>query len=349
MTQEPAPDWATRLAQTIAGEVRRHRQRRKMSAQQLSDRCAELGMPIQRSVLANLESGRRTTVNVAEVLVLAAALDVSPGELIFPVGYSQVVEILPRDKREPLFGIDWIAGIKRLGEVSVKEAHTNPVFLAREHDDLMRRFTHAFDARSAAVVRLAELYKYKGAAEAFEAVMAESQALSAQLSELDTSTQDGVDRLREMRDHSKELTARIRDLASEADLFTQAQRNAENSHVSLVSAEARLKAFRKGMRRAGWEPPLLPSEISYLEPEAPTVADLENLPVLKNGELPEETVLGERAEEGGDSSSSIEDLVQPGAASGVGLTGEFAALVADAVVERLERHGLINAARSANT
>ncbi|MFD0393285.1 helix-turn-helix domain-containing protein [Streptomyces nogalater] len=69
--------WSERLALSVAQEVRRHRQRLGVSAQQLSERCAELGMPIQRSVLANMESGRRSTVTVAEVLILAAALDVA--------------------------------------------------------------------------------------------------------------------------------------------------------------------------------------------------------------------------------------------------------------------------------
>ena len=70
-------DWPARVAATVAREVRRYResQRPKMSAQQLADRTAELGAPIPRSVLANLESGRRETVSVAEILVLAAALE----------------------------------------------------------------------------------------------------------------------------------------------------------------------------------------------------------------------------------------------------------------------------------
>ena len=57
-----------------------------MSVQKLADVTDELGMPIPRSVLANLESGRRETVTVAEVLVLAAALDVAPIDLICPSG-----------------------------------------------------------------------------------------------------------------------------------------------------------------------------------------------------------------------------------------------------------------------
>lgn len=66
-----------------------------MSAQRLSDRCAELGLRIERSVLSNLEGGRRTTLTVAELLVLAAALSVAPVLLVFPVGRAEDGEMLP--------------------------------------------------------------------------------------------------------------------------------------------------------------------------------------------------------------------------------------------------------------
>ena len=66
--------WPARMAHLVAGEVRRYRERQqpRMSAQQLSDRTGELGMLSPRSVLANLESGRRETVSAAEIMVLAA-------------------------------------------------------------------------------------------------------------------------------------------------------------------------------------------------------------------------------------------------------------------------------------
>lgn len=110
MTQDD--DWSARVARLVAREVRRYRekQRPKMSAQQLADRTAELGMPIPRSVLANLESGRRETVSVAEVLVLAAALNVAPLDLIFPVGFDKAAEMLPGRMLDPLTATRWLTG-----------------------------------------------------------------------------------------------------------------------------------------------------------------------------------------------------------------------------------------------
>lgn len=85
-----------------------------MSAQRLSEACGELGLSIPRSVLANLESGRRETVSVAELLVLAAALEVPPLQLLFPVGYAEEVEPLPGVKVTPYDAVLWGRGLQLL-------------------------------------------------------------------------------------------------------------------------------------------------------------------------------------------------------------------------------------------
>lgn len=102
-----------RVGTGIAREVRRHRLARGMSAQQLSDACGGLGAAIPRTVISNIENGRRTNVSVAEVLVLARALDVPPIALVVPVGYEGEVEILPDRSADTLSAVDWISG-KRL-------------------------------------------------------------------------------------------------------------------------------------------------------------------------------------------------------------------------------------------
>ncbi|WP_309317355.1 helix-turn-helix transcriptional regulator [Streptomyces salinarius] len=102
------------MSRTIAGEVRRHRRARGMSAQALADRCAELGITsLPRSVIANLENGRRGNVTFAEVLVLAAALDVPPVVLAFPAGHAETVEYLPGQSAPPLDARDWFDGAGR--------------------------------------------------------------------------------------------------------------------------------------------------------------------------------------------------------------------------------------------
>lgn len=146
MTQE---EWPARLARTMAGEVRRFRQVRGMSAQQLADRCAELGMPIARSVLANFESGRRPTLSVAELLVIAQALRVPPAALVFPVGYQARIEVLPGRKIDTFQATQWFGGeglehthpeAERTTEEERELFRSAPVGadLVREHERLVR-------------------------------------------------------------------------------------------------------------------------------------------------------------------------------------------------------------------
>lgn len=100
--------WSGRMAVHIAGRVRELRDERRMSAQRLSDACAELGHPIHRSVLANLENGRREVLDVCELFVIAQALGVAPMDLLVGAGD---VEILDGATASRADAIAWIAGI----------------------------------------------------------------------------------------------------------------------------------------------------------------------------------------------------------------------------------------------
>ena len=102
--------WQERLVRLVGREVLRHRNQRRLSARQVADRTAELGMPVPRSGLADLESGRGATVAVAEIMVLAAALDVAPVELICPVGFDKEIELLPGRMMDPLMASRWVDG-----------------------------------------------------------------------------------------------------------------------------------------------------------------------------------------------------------------------------------------------
>ncbi len=56
-----------------------------MTASELSRRTVDLGYPISRGAIAKIESNLRSgKIDVAEVLVLAAALDIPPVLLLFP-------------------------------------------------------------------------------------------------------------------------------------------------------------------------------------------------------------------------------------------------------------------------
>src|SRR5215468_2511458 len=106
-TQTP---WAARITQAIAGEIRQRRKTRGMSAEDLAAACADLGMPIPRSTLADLENGRRASISVAEWLAIAAALDVPPVMLLCPVGTAETAEVLPGTEAPAFRAAQWVAG-----------------------------------------------------------------------------------------------------------------------------------------------------------------------------------------------------------------------------------------------
>ncbi|HEY7360929.1 MAG TPA: helix-turn-helix transcriptional regulator, partial [Streptosporangiaceae bacterium] len=102
--------WAARVTQAIAGEIRQRRKARGMSAEDLAAACADLGMPIPRSTLADLENGRRASISVAEWLAIAAALDVPPVMLLCPVGTAETAEVLPGAEAPAFRAAQWVAG-----------------------------------------------------------------------------------------------------------------------------------------------------------------------------------------------------------------------------------------------
>lgn len=105
------PDgWARYCTMLVALSVKRLRTERKMSAQQLADKCAELGMPIARSVLANLESGRRSSISLPEVLILSRALRISPVSLCIPLGYLPMYLPTPFDAVDTWVAAKWFTG-----------------------------------------------------------------------------------------------------------------------------------------------------------------------------------------------------------------------------------------------
>lgn len=55
-----------------------------MTGAGLAERMTEIGVPWDRSIVANLENGRRKTVSVVELLALARVLDVAPVHLLVP-------------------------------------------------------------------------------------------------------------------------------------------------------------------------------------------------------------------------------------------------------------------------
>ncbi|EIC65344.1 hypothetical protein D2E97_16225 [Mycobacteroides abscessus] len=104
--------WAEEQAAAVAAAIRTLRGKR--SAQWLSGRTAELGHEVTRSIITDLENGRRKYVSMSETVVLAAALSVPPIALLFPPPYSGdtdvVIDLLPDFPCTKVDAIQWFSG-----------------------------------------------------------------------------------------------------------------------------------------------------------------------------------------------------------------------------------------------
>ena len=93
----------------IAHAIRTNRHGR-LSAQQLADETERLGYGISRSQIANYESGRKKSLDVAELLVIAEALQVPPLQLLFPDEPDDDIEMLPGQRTSTFHATAWFTG-----------------------------------------------------------------------------------------------------------------------------------------------------------------------------------------------------------------------------------------------
>lgn len=112
--------WPANWTAAIGKTVRLVRERQKLSAQQLSVRCAVAGYPIPRNTIANLENGRKETLPLHELVILARALGVPPVELLYPIGQTEQLEVVPGLTGRPMTAVDWFCGVVPRPDGSVK-------------------------------------------------------------------------------------------------------------------------------------------------------------------------------------------------------------------------------------
>jgi transcriptional regulator with XRE-family HTH domain len=130
MTQQPDPQqWAKALHERIAQAIRDARQ--GISAQQLADATKRLGYPISRNQIANYESHRKQTLDVAELIVLATALRVPPITLLFGGHPNDEVEVLPGQHEPMVSALAWFTGDDSLADSAVAEPDSPAAKLLR--------------------------------------------------------------------------------------------------------------------------------------------------------------------------------------------------------------------------
>lgn len=101
--------WPKRLSQQIGAAIRGTRAAQNISAVKLAEKTAELNYPIHRVTISKIESGERA-ITMAELIVLAAALNTVPLALFVPDAATATTEILPGVEMLGVAAVGWFAG-----------------------------------------------------------------------------------------------------------------------------------------------------------------------------------------------------------------------------------------------
>lgn len=121
-----AKAWSLRRSEQFGNEVKRLRTAKRLSASDLAQITESLGYPITRSSIARIEGNHRAgKMDVSEVVVLAAALEVAPVLLLFPGLPDGRVEALPGREVDAMNALLWFGGEE--GETSHLPANSQPV------------------------------------------------------------------------------------------------------------------------------------------------------------------------------------------------------------------------------
>jgi transcriptional regulator with XRE-family HTH domain len=101
-----AKAWELGLAGRVGTAIQVRRKQLNLTAQQLAERTKSLGYPISRVAISKIEGNKRAgKFDVAELLVIAAALRVPPLQLLFPDEPDDDIEMLPGQRTPRLQAI----------------------------------------------------------------------------------------------------------------------------------------------------------------------------------------------------------------------------------------------------
>jgi transcriptional regulator with XRE-family HTH domain len=123
------------VTRAIQDNVRQLRRKLDLSQNDLAERLAGLGHPLDRAGVAKIETHRRE-VSVRDLFALAMALDVSPARLAFPPDAESIVGLTPTVAVPAYVARRWMRGRVPLpeqdGEHFVSEVADEDAFMQRD-------------------------------------------------------------------------------------------------------------------------------------------------------------------------------------------------------------------------
>lgn len=132
--------------ENVIRRVAELRRKRGLTGAKLAERMTKEGVKWDRSIVANLENGRRSYVTVDELLALAYVLDVLPVHLLVPIEDEALYRLIPGREDRAADVREWVRGRLPLTgmDTSVMFADVPKVeaerfaALLREHDEQRR-------------------------------------------------------------------------------------------------------------------------------------------------------------------------------------------------------------------
>ena len=107
--------WERRIERRVGIAVRSTRLTERLSLSEVSSRTNDLGYPVTRQSIAAMERGEsRHQLETCEVIVLAAALEISPLLLLFPQEPAATVEYAPANLTSCYDAVKLFAGLQCL-------------------------------------------------------------------------------------------------------------------------------------------------------------------------------------------------------------------------------------------
>jgi transcriptional regulator with XRE-family HTH domain len=106
-----AKKWGEQLSRRVGLAIQARRKALGLTAQQLAERSRDLGYHVTRVAISKIEGNLRAgKLDVAEILVLAVALDIPPALLLFPGFPEGSVEVVPNRTVDNEAAVKWLGG-----------------------------------------------------------------------------------------------------------------------------------------------------------------------------------------------------------------------------------------------
>ncbi|MFH8471983.1 helix-turn-helix transcriptional regulator [Streptomyces sp. NPDC018000] len=128
-------DWSPSFTARVAEQMRRARKAAGLTVAEAAEACASLGLAVPKTTITNLETGRRSSIDLAEFLVLAEVYKVPPISLLFPLGTDASVAVLPGREVPTWEAVSWFTGETPLDKPAPEGSARDVLDTYRAHSD----------------------------------------------------------------------------------------------------------------------------------------------------------------------------------------------------------------------